>query len=126
MSKFLGAMTLSLTLLAAVAATAPNEAPHFGLKSSTPEADASVKSPSQIRLTFTQEPQEGSTSIRLVEAEQAGVHVMDVARDSEDPTTFYIELHGVLPPGAYTVAWRGIGADGHVIRDDFRFTVVAD
>jgi methionine-rich copper-binding protein CopC len=30
-----------------------------------------------------------------------------------------------LPAGGYTVAWRGIGDDGHVVRGDFTFSVTA-
>ena len=31
----------------------------------------------------------------------------------------------MLDEGAYTVAWRGIGDDGHVVRNDFGFRVTA-
>ena len=58
-----------------------------------------------------------------VEAEDAGVHVMDAAQDSEDPQVFFIEMHGTLPAGSYTVSWRGMGEDGHVVRDTFEFSV---
>ncbi|NNF11802.1 MAG: copper resistance protein CopC, partial [Gemmatimonadetes bacterium] len=30
-----------------------------------------------------------------------------------------------LPPGTYTVSWRGMGQDGHVVRDSFQFSVAA-
>jgi methionine-rich copper-binding protein CopC len=126
MKKFLAIPMAALTLIGALtAAVTPDSAgpPHFGLRASTPEANAAVPSPSEIRLWFTQEPQEGTTRIRLMEADDAGVHVMDVAQDADDPTAFFIELHGSLPAGSYTVSWRGMGEDGHVVRDTFLFTV---
>ena len=122
MKNTIRALALALLVIGGVAA-APAEVAHFALSRSAPEAGSSVESPSEIRRWFTEEPEEGTTQIRLVEAEDAGVHVMDVAQDTEDARSFYIELHGELAPGTYNVSWRGMGADGHVVRDAFEFTV---
>jgi methionine-rich copper-binding protein CopC len=125
MRKTIRAAALSLMIVGGLAAALPADVPHFALSRSAPEADASVESPTEIRLWFTEEPEEGTTRISLVEAEDAGVHVMDVAQHEEDGRSFYIQLHGELPPRTYNVSWRGMGADGHVVRDTFEFTVVA-
>lgn len=126
MKNVLRATALGIALVATLsAATTPPPSLHFALSKSSPEADATVPAPSEIRLWFTQEPQEGTTSIRLVEAEEAGVHVMDVVQDPDDATSFYVELHGALAAGTYTVSWRGMGQDGHVVRDSFQFSVAA-
>lgn len=117
----LGAALL-LTLAAAPAATDV----HFGLRTSSPEPGSTVSAPSEVKLWFTQEPNEGTVQVRLVEADDAGVHVMDAVQDGEDPTAFTIELHGTLPAGTYTVSWRGMGEDGHVVRDTFQFTVAVE
>lgn len=121
------ARTAGLTLLlASTLVAATPDARHFALEKSAPEADASVEaSPSEVRVWFTQEPEEGTVSIGILEAEDAGVHVMDAAQDPEDPTVFFVQLHGALAPGTYTVSWRGMGADGHVVRDTFQFSVTA-
>lgn len=121
MKRHIARVALLFLLVIGVAAAVP----HFALDRSMPEAGSTVESPSEIRLWFTQEPQEGTTQIRLVEAEDAGVHVMDVAQDEEDPKAFYIVVHGELPAGEYNVSWRGMGVDGHVIRDAFSFSVGA-
>lgn len=126
MTQSIRALSVAVAVLAGLAATHAPEARHFALDKSVPEADATVPAPSEIRLWFTQVPQEGSTSIRLVEADEAGVHVGDVMQDPDEPTTFYVELHGALPAGTYTVSWRGMGQDGHVIRDSFTFSVAAE
>ena len=49
----------------------------------------------------------------------------DVAQNPEDGTHFQVAVDGALAPGDYTVAWRGMGQDGHVVRDEFGFTVQA-
>lgn len=115
---------LAIVLVTAIGAVAPaHNASHFALDTSTPEAGATVEAPSEIVLTFTQEPQQGTVRINLVEADEAGVHVMPAVQDTEDPKTFSIVVHGTLPPDTYTISWRGMGEDGHVIRDTFEFSV---
>ena len=54
-----------------------------------------------------------------------GVHVMDAVQDEEDGRVFSVVLHGTLPPATYTVSWRGMSEDGHVVRETFDFTVAA-
>lgn len=125
MTKTIRAAALSLMIIAGLAAAMPADVPHFALSRSAPEAGASIESPSEIRLWFSEEPEEGTTQIRLVEAEDAGVHVADIVQDAEDGRSFFVELHGTLAPGTYNVSWRGMGADGHVVRDAYEFTVVA-
>lgn len=123
MKKLLTTTLGAALILIATAATPAPEIPHFGLAKSSPESGATVTSPGEVRLWFTEEPQDGTVQIRLVEAEDAGVHVMDVAQDADDPTSFFIAMHGTLAPATYTVSWRGMGDDGHVVRDTFEFTV---
>lgn len=128
MKTLLRTSALALALVGALAAftTPKTDAPlHFALERSSPEADATVQAPSEIRLWFTQEPQEGTTSIRVVEGEEAGVEIGEVTQDADDPTSFFVEVQGTLPAGTYTVSWRGMGQDGHVVRDSFQFSVAA-
>lgn len=120
------AFAVALIGTLAAASSPKTSAPlHFALERSSPEADATVLAPSEIRLWFTQEPQEGSTSIRVVEAGDAGVEVGEASQDADDPTSFFVALEGTLPAGTYTVSWRGMGQDGHVVRDAFQFSVAA-
>lgn len=100
---------------------------HFELRRSAPTADTVLSvAPTEVRLWFSQEPQEGSTSIRLVDAAGSAVHTGDVVQDPAEATAFSVALHGALAPGTYTVAWRALGQDGHVVRDDFAFTLAED
>jgi methionine-rich copper-binding protein CopC len=98
---------------------------HFELSKSAPEEGAEVSSASEVRLWFTQVPQEGTTSIRLLDAAREPIHTSDVVQDAEDARVFSVSLRHALAPGEYTVAWRAMGDDGHVVRGEFSFTVKA-
>lgn len=114
---------LMAVLLAGTAAAIPSRALHFGLARSVPAAGATVAAPSEITLWFTEVPQENSISIRLVDARGELVGASDPRQDAEDGRQFGIVPRGSLAAGEYTVAWRGIGQDGHTVRGDFGFTV---
>lgn len=118
-------ITLCAVLILPLIAAAPSTASHFGLNKSMPEAGSTITSPDEVRLWFTQVPQEGTVQIRVVEAADVGVHVMDAVQDEEDGRVFSVVLHGTLPPATYTVSWRGMSEDGHVVRETFDFTVAA-
>jgi len=98
---------------------------HFALARSAPEADATVEAPRRIALWFTEEPQEGTTAIRLLDASEEAIEVGEVMQSEEDAKSFSVAVLDELDPGAYTVAWRGMGPDGHVVRNTFAFTVTA-
>ena len=120
---------LSLTLMAVLVAATPSDFVdrefHFALSKSTPTADSSVDSPTEIRLWFTEAPEAKMTSIRLIGADGEPIHTADVTQDEADERSFGVAIEHALSSGTYTVAWRAIVADGHVVRDDYQFTVVA-
>lgn len=121
--KRLGILATTLSLVAGAATVAGASGFHFALERSVPEADASVSSVREIRLWFTQVPQENSASVRLIDAAGEAVETGEVTSDPADGKIVFVALQTPLPPGGYTVAWRGIGDDGHVVRGDFAFTV---
>ena len=122
------ALILAAGLLTAVAATATagEAAFHFALSRSVPSADATVPSPSEVRLWFTQAAQPGSVAIRLINPGGDAVPASDPMPEADDGRVYHVDVTGKLPAGAYTVSWRGIGDDGHVVRGDFRFSVSAE
>jgi methionine-rich copper-binding protein CopC len=125
MKRILPLLAASLVLGAAAVAPADSAIPHFGLRSSSPEADATVASLDEIRLTFTEVPQENSVSVRLVAPSGEALETGELRSDPDDGRTVFVAVPGPVPDGAYTVAWRGIGDDGHVVRGEFGFTVSA-
>lgn len=98
---------------------------HFDLVRSEPAADAHVQAPEVVTLWFTEVPQENSVSIRLVDEAGELVESTEASQDPEDGQSFHVRPAGPLSPGTYTVSWRGIGSDGHTVRGDFGFMVMA-
>ncbi len=120
------ATRISLLMVLALGVTAATwSVRHFGLSKSIPAADSAVQSPQQLQLWFTQAPQEGSVSIRLIDAAGELVQTGDPVRNAEDAKLMEVEVGQMLDESVYTVAWRGIGDDGHVVRNEFGFRVTA-
>lgn len=95
---------------------------HFDLEKSSPEADAMVHEIEAVTLWFTQEPAAESVSVRLIDASGEPVEGLSASVHEEDATMYVMPTPEGLAPGKYTVSWRGMGADGHVVRGDFAFT----
>lgn len=92
---------------------------HTALKEATPGNGAIIKEgPAHINLTF-------NGPVKLVKLELMGVgHEMPTNFESnaEPKAAFMIETPG-MHPGAFTVNWAVIGADGHTVADSYSFTV---
>ncbi len=96
---------------------------HFGVSKSQPGKDAAVAPPDELRLWFTQLPQENSVLVRLT-ARGELVETPDAVQDPDDGKVFSVAINDALGAGAYSIAWRGMAADGHVVRGEIPFTVV--
>jgi copper resistance protein C len=105
---------LLLILLAATPAVA-----HARLKSSDPAANASVKSPNLIRLTFSEALEPAFSGAELRDAAGKSVAVSS----SVGGTTITL-LPLSLRPGAYKVTWHSVGQDTHRINGSFGFKVI--
>jgi methionine-rich copper-binding protein CopC len=117
---------LTAAVVAVTAGAVPGLSLHFGLARSVPAAGSTVSAPAEVTLWFTEVPQDNSISIRLVDARGELVAASDAREGAEDPRQFSIVPSGALAAGEYTVAWRGIGQDGHTVRGDFGFTVSSE
>ena len=92
---------------------------HTALKEAAPGDGAIIREgPGHINLRF-------NGPVKLVKLELMGVgHEMptNFESNSEPKATFMIETPG-MHPGAFTVNWAVIGADGHTVADSYSFTV---
>tara|TARA_R110002073_G_scaffold49349_1_gene131755 strand:+ start:543 stop:980 length:438 start_codon:yes stop_codon:yes gene_type:complete len=92
---------------------------HTALSEAAPGNGAIVReAPGHINLTF-------NGPVKLVKLELMGVgHEMptNFKTNSEAKAAFMIETPG-MHPGAFTVNWAVIGADGHTVADSYSFTV---
>ncbi len=119
----LGAAFFALALLAFAPPAAFGARRHFELVRSDPVADSTVATVLAVRLWFTEAPEDNTVSIHVLDAAGEQTPVSDVSQDSEDPTMFSVAPRAALAPGTYTVAWRGMGDDGHVVRGQYEFRV---
>lgn len=121
LQRFRAPALLFLFLLAA-ALPAPLAA-HTRLESSVPASGATVGAETrEIRLRFSRRATASLASIvvlRGADTVAAGTPAAVPGSDRE----MVLALPAALSDGAYRVEWRAPGADGHVIRGDFAFTV---
>jgi methionine-rich copper-binding protein CopC len=85
-----------------------------------------VAAPAEIKLWFTEAPQDGSTQIRLLTSDGTLVPTNETALLPDEAAAFTAGVEGSLVPGRYTVAWRAIARDGHPTNAEFTFSVRAD
>lgn len=101
---------------------ASHPALHFALSGSEPAAEATVPPPGELRLWFTQAPQDHSVSVRLM-AGDAVVETGPAIPDSDDDKVYRVAIRRNLEESGHTIVWRGMAADGHVARGEIPFTV---
>ena len=111
-----------LLLVPGLTGAADHLALHFALSGSEPAAEATVPPPEELRLWFTQTPQDNSVSVRLM-AGDALVETGPAMPDSDDDKVYLVATGRTLEEGGYTIVWRGMAADGHVVRGEIPFTV---
>ena len=118
-------LLLAIGTVLALGATSVG-ARHFALTRSVPAADATVAAPTEVRLWFTEAAADNSVGIRLVDTAGAAIATGETTRDPQDAKVYSIAVGRALAAGRYTVAWRGVGDDGHVVQGNFAFTVSAE
>jgi methionine-rich copper-binding protein CopC len=116
--KFIKSLAAAL-ITSGMLLAAPLAHAHAKLAQSTPGAGAAVnEAPSQLELLF-------STPLHLTYlalTPHAGEAVkLDLPR-SEPKKAHTLPLP-TLSPSHYTVEWRAMSADGHVMKDDWQFEI---
>ncbi len=92
---------------------------HAKLQSSDPAAGSSVKSPSLIRLVFSESLEPAFSGAVL--SDGAGKKI-PVSASVGGATITLMPLS--LKPGTYKVTWHSVGHDTHPISGNFSFKVV--
>jgi methionine-rich copper-binding protein CopC len=119
-------LALAALLLAAAPAAGSGSAFHLHLLRSDPAADTTLHAaPSALRLTFSEAPELGVTSVRLRHTGGASVSLARLARAPGDRNTVVSALRGRLTPGNYAVTWRTMSRDGHPMHGTFHFELAA-
>ncbi|MHA6261598.1 copper resistance CopC family protein [Arenibacterium sp. CAU 1754] len=88
-------------------------------KTHPPDGAVLGEFPAQISMSFGKK-----VKLTRVEILQSDTAVSDLDLSGQDGFTTEVVLP-VEPagPGGYTVEWRGLGIDGHVVKGAFSFTV---
>ncbi|HWL64796.1 MAG TPA: copper resistance protein CopC, partial [Actinomycetota bacterium] len=106
-------------------AAAPARA-HAIVESTEPAIDEVVPSaPSEIVMHFNEPVEVAFGAIRAYDTSGDRVDTADVDHVAGDATAVRVGLEPDLPDGTYTVTWRVISADSHVIQEAFVFHVGA-
>jgi methionine-rich copper-binding protein CopC len=96
---------------------------HAYLVRSTPAARATVgRSPERVQLWFNERLEPAYSRVSVWGRDGKRVDVGDVEVAPAEPTRLSVGVPA-LPGGAYTVKYRVLSVDGHVVEAEFGFTV---
>ncbi len=99
---------------------------HAIVQSTEPRIDAVVeRSPAAVVMHFNEPVEVAFGAIRVYDTTASRVDDGRVDHVSGDATSVRVGLERGLPEGTYTVTWRVISADSHVIQEAFVFHVGA-
>ena len=96
---------------------------HLKLLKSDPAANATVASPTQVKLWFSQRPELAVTRIALVDASGTERVLAPLTRDAKAGSPIVAPVATPVAAGAYRIAWRTMATDGHVLNGTVPFTV---
>lgn len=114
---------IAAALLATAALASPFASAHASLKSSDPQAGATLAAaPKEIALTFNEKVEEAFSSITLSTGDGKPVTVGKARVDTANPAILHLDLPA-LAAGAYTVKWAVAGHDGHRRTGEYQFSV---
>lgn len=113
-------------LVALLLAWAPGASAHTRVERTSPAAGDTARTPvREVRVRFSAPVEPGLTRLTLVRGGEALAE--GGAADPESGRREYVlPLGAPLHAGDYTVRWRTVGADGHVLEGSFGFTVAAE
>jgi methionine-rich copper-binding protein CopC len=110
-------LSVALALLPTVALA------HAVLVKSAPARRAVLNHPpARVELWFNERLEPAYSSLSVTDASGVGVDRGDVTIDVEDPRRLWVSL-SALAPGRYTVRFRVLSVDGHVVESSFPFSV---
>jgi methionine-rich copper-binding protein CopC len=106
-----------------VAGSARLEA-HAFLKDADPGVGSTIqRSPSEVRIRFTENIEPAVSSIQVFNASGKEVDKRDLHLDRSDHALLHVSLP-LLGAGTYRVVWRVVSVDTHVTTGNFTFRVV--
>ncbi len=119
------ASLLAVGLFIAAAAATPTQAMrHLRLVRSAPMADSMVAtSPAAISLWMSEPTDAAISKISLASADGKAVPLGAITRAAAADAPLVAKVPSTLANGAYTVTWKAMSKDGHVVDGAFKFHV---
>ena len=117
----------SVVVAAAVVITLGSAAPQalahsMLVKAEPPRRAVLAKAPEQVRLWFNEDIEGDYASLTVLDADKHPVTDAKPTLVSDDPKSIVLPLPE-LAPGKYSVKFRVLSVDGHVVDSTFDFTV---
>ena len=98
--------------------------PHLKLKRSVPAKDTVLTAaPDAVRLWLTEKADLPATKITVTSAANVAASLAKPTRGTEADAPIEAKFTQPVGPGRYTVAWKTMSKDGHVVSGTFGFTV---
>jgi methionine-rich copper-binding protein CopC len=99
--------------------------PHAALVKASPPSRAVVtRPPERVQLWFNERLEAAFSRLRVVDGDGRQVDTGDVRLGPDDPKRLSVGLPP-LAPGVYTVRYRVLSVDGHIVESRFSFTIRA-
>jgi hypothetical protein len=96
---------------------------HAFLDRAEPKVGSEVsKSPEQVKIWFTQQPEHAFSTIKVLNGDGKQVDKNDTRTDPDDSKALVVSVPS-LPPGTYKVVWKVLSTDTHRTEGSFKFTV---
>jgi methionine-rich copper-binding protein CopC len=96
---------------------------HPVLEASDPGQGATVSSPTEVRLTFTENLIARFSGLTIKDQSGRAIGTASPSVDPNDKRQLIVPISTPLPPGAYDVDWHAVGADTHRVTGHFSFRV---
>lgn len=98
---------------------------HARLVRAKPAAEAEIgTTPKAVTLWFNEQPEADFSSVKVLDAQGAMV-VEGALTRTQEPNGLELAVPRALPSGNYTVRYRVLSVDGHVIEDSFTFRIMS-
>ncbi len=91
-------------------------------KAEPPRRAVLTKSPTQVRLWFNEKLEGDYASLIVLDAKKQPITDIKPVLAPDDPKSIVLPLPE-LQPGKYSVKFRVLSVDGHVVESSFDFTV---
>lgn len=114
-----GACAMAMAVVTGIAAPA---AAHALLERATPAAGSTVRHPTAVVLSFSEELEPAFCRLQVDDARGHRVDRGDIHVSATDTAVLEVTLPA-LPAGTYHVSWRVVSIDTHVTEGAFTFEV---